>query len=441
MRVFLAGATGALGAPLVRALVAAGHEVTGTSRTPARAAAVDAAGGHGVVCDALDRDAVFAAVSAAAPEVVVHQLTSLPAKYLALRKGSDPTNRLRREGTRHLVDAAVAAGARRMIAQSIAFLYEPSGPAVATEESPVWTAAAPAAGGMLAAALELERIVLHTDGIDGVVLRYGALYGPGTWYAPDGDIISLIRARRLPVIGDGGALTSFVHVDDAATATVRALDAGEPGIYNITDDAPVADRGATAGPGCARRRQAAPPGAALAGARGRRIGGRRDADRTARRVQREGEGVTRLDAEVPDVALRLPGRLRLIPAGDRLLCSLPVSGLLRCGRPSCSPSVSRANGRRPYPVTLAAGRGPASTGSAGVQPRATRTASASGIRSGSPCPGRIRSASRSASGSTASRVSRSWKNAGGNCGPTRLTAECPVTSSSPVHTAPAAGKR
>jgi nucleoside-diphosphate-sugar epimerase len=240
--VFVAGATGALGAPLVRALVAAGHSVTGTSRSAERAASVTAAGARGVVCDALDREAVFAAATDAAPEVVVHQLTALPRNYLQMRKGSEATNRLRREGTRILVDAARAAGARRVIAESIAFLYAPSGPAVATEESPVWTAAASALGGALGAALDLERIVLNADGIEGVVLRYGSLYGPGTWYAPDGSIIGLLRKRLMPIVGDGGALTSFVHVDDAASGTVCALTAGTPGVYNVTDDAPVPDR-------------------------------------------------------------------------------------------------------------------------------------------------------------------------------------------------------
>lgn len=242
MRVFVAGATGVLGAPLVRVLVAAGHEVTGTSRTATRAARVDAAGGRGVVCDALDREAVFAAVRAAAPEVVVHQLTAMPQSYLELRKGSEATSRLRREGGRILVDAAVAAGARRVVAESIAFLYEPSGPAVATEESPVWEAGADASGGLLGATLDLERAVLGTDGIEGVVLRYGALYGPGTYYAPDGDVTRRIRRRQWPLIGDGGALTSFLHIDDAATATASALQAGAPGIYNVTDDAPVPAR-------------------------------------------------------------------------------------------------------------------------------------------------------------------------------------------------------
>jgi 2-alkyl-3-oxoalkanoate reductase len=238
MKVFVAGATGVLGAPLVRALAAAGHEVTGTSRTAARAATVDAAGGHGVVCDALDRDAVFAAVQQAQPEVVVHELTALPQSYLALRKGSQATVRLRREGTRHLVDAAVAADARRIVAQSIAFLYAPEAPPAAPEDAPVMTPPAGPAGDMLDATLGLERTVLDTDGIEGVVLRYGALYGPGTYYGPDGDVTRRTRKRQWPILGDGSGLTSFVHVDDAVAATVAALSAGSAGVYNIVDDAP-----------------------------------------------------------------------------------------------------------------------------------------------------------------------------------------------------------
>jgi nucleoside-diphosphate-sugar epimerase len=242
VKVFVAGATGVLGRPLVRALVAAGHEVTGTSRTAARAASVSADGATGIVCDALDRDAVFRAVEAAAPEVAIHQLTALPDGFAKLRKGSDATNRLRREGTRHLVDAAVAVGARRVIAESIAFLYAPSGPPVADEDSPVMTGVPDPFGGMLAAVRELEQTVTATAGIEGLVLRYGALYGPGTWYAPDGDMTTQVRKRRLPIVGTGGGLTSFVHVDDAAAATVLALDHGAPGVYNIVDDSPVSFR-------------------------------------------------------------------------------------------------------------------------------------------------------------------------------------------------------
>ncbi len=235
----MAGATGVLGRPLVRALVAAGHAVTGTTRTPAKLAMIESDGGAGVVCDALDRDAVHAAVAAVHPEVVVHQLTDLPDSYAKLRKGSPGTNRLRTDGTRHLVDAAVAAGARRLIAESIAFLYEPSGPPVVDEAAPVWPSAPPPFGDMLAAVGDLERTVTAAPGIEGVVLRYGALYGPGTWFAPDGDLTRTVARRMLPIVGGGGGLTSFLHVDDAAAATVAALDHGAPGIYNVCDDEPV----------------------------------------------------------------------------------------------------------------------------------------------------------------------------------------------------------
>jgi nucleoside-diphosphate-sugar epimerase len=239
VKVFVAGATGVLGRPLVAALVKGGHDVTGTTRSAAKVSAIEAAGATAVVCDALDRDAVFRAVEAAAPEVAIHQLTALPDRFAKLRKGSPGTNRLRTEATRHLVEAAVAAGSRRVIAESIAFLYEPTGPAIASEDSPVWPAAPEPYGSMIGALRDLEQTVTGTDGIEGVVLRYGALYGAGTWYAPDGDMTTQVRKRRMPIVGNGAGITSFVHVDDAASATVRALDHGDPGVYNIVDDSPV----------------------------------------------------------------------------------------------------------------------------------------------------------------------------------------------------------
>lgn len=239
MKIFLAGATGVLGRPLVAALVEAGHAVTGTTRSPARTAAIEAAGATPVVCDALDRDAVLRAVADARPEVVIHELTSLPPRFIELRKGTEATNRLRSQGTRNLVDAAVAAGTRRVVAESIAFLYTPAGPPVADEQSPTWTDAPAPFDATLDALLDLERIVTGTGAIEGVVLRYGALYGPGTWYAPDGDMTTQVRKRRLPVVGNGGGRTSFVHVDDAASATVQAVSQGAPGTYNIVDDLPV----------------------------------------------------------------------------------------------------------------------------------------------------------------------------------------------------------
>lgn len=241
MRTFVAGATGALGRPLVRALVAAGHEVVGTTRSADRVALIEADGGRGVVCDALDRDAELRAVADAAPDVVIHELTDLPSKFARLRRGSEGTNRLRRDGTRHLVEAATAAGARRVIAESIAFLYAP-GPGLADEDAPLQTDAAEPYRSMMAAVQDLERVVTTASGVEGVVLRYGALYGPGTWFAKDGDMINQIRRRRVPVVGSGNGVTSFLHVRDAARATVRALDAGPPGAYNVVDDDPVTYR-------------------------------------------------------------------------------------------------------------------------------------------------------------------------------------------------------
>lgn len=241
MRVFVAGATGAIGRPLVAQLVAAGHEVTGSTRSAERAAALERAGARAAVCDVFDEPAFAAAVRAARPEVVVHQLTSLPAALDPRRAGVfEATNRLRRDGTRAVVAAARAAGARRVVAQSIAFLYAPDGDWVKPEEAPVATAGGQF-GGAVAAALELERQVLEA-GIEGVVLRYGFLYGPGTAYASDGFIAGEVRRRRFPVLGRGEGRTSFVHASDAAAATVAALERGASGIYNVCDDEPAPQR-------------------------------------------------------------------------------------------------------------------------------------------------------------------------------------------------------
>lgn len=238
MRIFVAGATGVVGRPLVARLVPAGHEVTATTRTQSKVDSLQRAGATPVVVDALDRDAMLRAVSAARPEIVIHELTDLPPRYAELRKGTGATDRLRREGTRNLVDAAVAAGARRVIAQSIAFAYAPEGPRVVDEQARLWTDAPTQFAGTIDAVVALKEAVTGTPGIEGVVLRYGALYGPGTWYAPDGDITEQVRRRRLPLVGSGQGTISWLHVDDAASATVAALDA-PPGIYNVTDDEPV----------------------------------------------------------------------------------------------------------------------------------------------------------------------------------------------------------
>lgn len=315
MKVFVAGPTGALGRPLVRALVAADHQVTGTTRSPGWLGEIENAGATGVPCDALDRNAVHAAVAAAGPDVVVHQLTALPRKFSKLRKGSEPTNRLRADGTRNLVDACAASGVRRLIAERIAFLYPPSGPALADESVPAWTGASEPYRSVLAALASLERSVTGTPAVEGVVLRYGTLYGPGTWYAADGDLTTRIRRRMMPVIGSGNGLTSLGHVQDAATATVRALDHGKPDVYNIVDDEPVTF--AEVLPALADlRREASAAHTDLVGAPASRTSRDRSAHPPARRNERQGQGRTWLAAAVPDLAAGIRRGIRCWrPAG------------------------------------------------------------------------------------------------------------------------------
>ena len=240
MRVFLAGATGVIGRRLLPLLIEGGHEVTAMTRNDTRAAALGEAGATPVVCDAFDAEGVHAALEAARPEVVLHQLTDLP-PALDPRKMEEQVagnDRIRTEGTRNLVAAAVAAGARRVVAQSIAFAYPPTGSGLKTEDDPLWDDAPWPWLRSVEALRELERTVTQTEGIDGLVLRYGFFYGPGSAYADDGHFAREIRKRRLPVVGKGGGVFPFIHVDDAAAATVAAMERGRPGIYNVVDDDP-----------------------------------------------------------------------------------------------------------------------------------------------------------------------------------------------------------
>jgi nucleoside-diphosphate-sugar epimerase len=239
MRVFLAGATGVIGRPLVPQLLAAGHDVTAMTRSVLRAAELEAAGAHPIVCDVFDADAVRAAVADAAPDVVMHQLTSLPAKLdWADLHVFDANNRVRTEGTQILVDAAVAARARRFVAQSIAFVLAPTGEFVKDEDAPLFTDAPPPVGGSIAAVAEHERLVTSTAGIDGLVLRYGLLYGAGTANDRFGATAVDIRAGRLPIYEGATGMYSWLHVEDAASAAVAAVERGAPGIYNVVDDEP-----------------------------------------------------------------------------------------------------------------------------------------------------------------------------------------------------------
>jgi len=239
MRIFVAGASGAIGRPLVRQLLQAGHEVTGMTRREERAAEIREAGASAVVCDALDAAALEDTVGGAGPEAVVHLLTALPGRLDY--RASDPlgpTNRIRREGTRNLLAAARAAGARRLVAESFAPLYAQEGGWVKEEGDQLFLDGPEPFGAAAAALADLERQVLEGDGIEGIVLRYGWLYGPGTYFDRDGSQTEEARRRRLPVVGRGEGTYSFVHVEDAAAATVAAVERGKPGVYNVSDDEP-----------------------------------------------------------------------------------------------------------------------------------------------------------------------------------------------------------
>jgi 2-alkyl-3-oxoalkanoate reductase len=239
MRVFLAGATGVIGSPLVPQLLQAGHEVTAMTRSVLRAAQLEAVGADPVVCDVFDAAGVHAAMAAASPEAVIHQLTSLPPR-LDWRDPNvfDENNRVRTEGTRSLVDAALATGARRMVAQSIAFAYAPTGDRVKEEDAPLFTDAPPPLGGAVAALVEHEQRVNDATGIEGLVLRYGMLYGPGTYHDRRGSTAADIITGRVPLVEGATGMYSWLHVEDAASAAVAALERGAPGIYNVVDDEP-----------------------------------------------------------------------------------------------------------------------------------------------------------------------------------------------------------
>ena len=239
MRVFVAGGTGVIGRSLIPQLVGAGHHVAATTRFETKADMLRSSGATPVVLAPLDADAVLSAVRDFAPDVLMNQLTSLPRRYEIrnLEHWYRKTAKLRVEATRHLLMAARAVGARRFIYQSIAFMYAPVGPTVADETAPLMVDAPRPFDLVLGPTAEGERLAESADGIEGVVLRYGQLYGPGTYFAVDGDFVRMARRRMLPVVGGGLGTFSFVHVDDAASATVCAVERGR-GIYNIVDDDP-----------------------------------------------------------------------------------------------------------------------------------------------------------------------------------------------------------
>ena len=242
MRVFIAGATGVVGSQLVPLLVSRGHQVVGAGRSATKLGALRAAGAMPVQVDGLDRDAVLRAVVAARPDVVVHQMTSLSGltSYRNLDAVFVLSNRLRTEGTDHLLAAARAAGARRFVAQSFTgWPNAAEGGPVKTEEDPLEHDPPATIAQTLNAIRTLEATVLGASDLEGVVLRYGAFYGAGTSLAPEAPFLEAIRKRRLPIIGDGSGVWSFSHIVDVAEATAIAIEGGPAGLYNIVDDDPV----------------------------------------------------------------------------------------------------------------------------------------------------------------------------------------------------------
>jgi nucleoside-diphosphate-sugar epimerase len=243
MRIFIAGATGALGKQLVPQLVERGHEVVGMTRSPDKAALIEEQGAKAAIADGLDPDAVAQAVATAEPEVIVHQMTALAGNLGDMRhldRAFAQTNRLRTEGTDHLLSAGRAVGVERFVAQSYAgWPYARVGGPVKTEEDPLDDSPPKDVAATIAAIRHLEDAVSGAAWTKGIVLRYGGFYGPGTSMdPPDGEQIEMIRKRKFPVVGDGAGVWSLIHVADAASATVAAVEHGAPGIYNVVDDEP-----------------------------------------------------------------------------------------------------------------------------------------------------------------------------------------------------------
>ncbi len=240
MKIFIAGATGAIGKQLVPRLVASGHDVVGMTRSESKQAALRDLGATPVIADALDSDQVSVAVAEAEPDVIIHELTAI--STLDMRhfdRAFAATNRLRTEGTDNLLDAGRAVDVKRFIAQSYAsWPYARTGGPVKTEDDPLDPTPAKEMVQSMEAIRHLEDAVIGADWTEGIVLRYGGLYGPGTSLAPGGEQYEMLCKRKYPVVGDGGGVWSFVHVADAADATVAAVDHGERGIYNVVDDDP-----------------------------------------------------------------------------------------------------------------------------------------------------------------------------------------------------------
>jgi nucleoside-diphosphate-sugar epimerase len=240
MKIFVAGGTGAIGRPLIAKLLAKGHALVALTRSREKAQALVQQGIEPAIADVFDADAVKAVVSRAQPEVVIEQLTALPRTYTpeAMSAAAALNNRIRLEGGANVLAAAQAAGVRRYLRQSIAF-YAVPGPGLADEDTPLAFDASPAVAAGVREVTELEQRLLGNPNIEGIVLRYGFFYGPGTWFNPDGDVAQQVRQQQFPIIGNGEGVWSWLHIEDAAIATIAAAERGNPGIYLIANDQPL----------------------------------------------------------------------------------------------------------------------------------------------------------------------------------------------------------
>jgi len=314
MRVFVAGASGVLGWQLLPMLAAHGHQVVGMARhTSAEVGSNPNV--ELVTADALDASAVASAVRRAAPDAIVNLLTAIPADLNPRRmiKEFQLTNRLRTEGTRNLLTAASANGVRRVLAEGLAYAYDPEGSGPADEDQPLWRDPPRQFAPALKALIELEQ---QTREAGGLVLRVGHLYGPGTAFAPDGYFVRQIKARRVPLIRESSATFSFIHVEDAATAMLAALDRDVIGVLNVVDDAPVPI--ADWLPGLAALLgTTTSPSAAI----GRPIGYRRLGSRfpqpASRRRQRQGPSRAQLATAVSILEAGIRARVSATYRGDR----------------------------------------------------------------------------------------------------------------------------
>jgi nucleoside-diphosphate-sugar epimerase len=243
MKILVAGGTGAIGRPLVAELLAKGHALVALIRSPEKAEALIEQGIEPAVADVFDGDAVKTVIGRAQPEIVIELLTALPRTYTrqSLAAAADFNTRIRLEGGANVLAAAQVAGVRRYLRQSIGFRAAP-GLGLADEDTPLAFEASPAVAADARIVTNLENRLLEARNIEGIALRYGFFYGPGTWFHSDGDVARQVRARQFPIVGDGQGVWSWLHIADAATATVAAAERGNPGIYLIANDQPLAVR-------------------------------------------------------------------------------------------------------------------------------------------------------------------------------------------------------